>query len=199
MISRWQYIYSYNKKNCQTYTHYIVNIHTHTHSYITNFWNFKMNGYTIVCLFTLFDYVPVNKFSVISGWVFLVWISTKQGLMSLAQGHNKVTPVMLELATPQSRVKHSTTEPLLALFISMEDCLYSFLYFFCRPFVFLCLKFIMLSCLFTAALWSPAGKGLTSWLFVGDVYCIFVLILYVPSTIFQLNRDGTSWVEPELS
>ena len=25
------------------------------------------------------------------------------------------------------------------------------------------------------------------------------LILYVPSTIFQLNRDGSSWVEPVLS
>ena len=27
----------------------------------------------------------------------------------------------------------------------------------------------------------------------------FDLILYVPSTIFQLNRDGSSWVEPVLS
>ena len=26
-----------------------------------------------------------------------------------------------------------------------------------------------------------------------------VLILYVPSTIFQLNRAGSSWVEPVLS
>ena len=25
------------------------------------------------------------------------------------------------------------------------------------------------------------------------------LILYLPSTIFQLNRDGSSWVEPVLS
>ena len=30
---------------------------------------------------------------------------------------------------------------------------------------FLCLVFLMLSCLFIAALWSPAGQGLT-----GDVY-----------------------------
>ena len=29
--------------------------------------------------------------------------------------------------------------------------------------------------------------------------CLFDLILYVPSTIFQLNRDGLSWVEPVLS
>ena len=28
---------------------------------------------------------------------------------------------------------------------------------------------------------------------------LFDLILYVPSTIFQLYRDGSSWVEPELS
>ena len=31
------------------------------------------------------------------------------------------------------------------------------------------------------------------------VNCLFDLILYVPSTIFQLNRDGSSWVEPVLS
>ena len=29
--------------------------------------------------------------------------------------------------------------------------------------------------------------------------CLFDLIFYVPSTIFQLNRDGSSWVEPVLS
>ena len=29
--------------------------------------------------------------------------------------------------------------------------------------------------------------------------CLFDLILYVPPTIFQLNRDGSSWVEPVLS
>ena len=31
------------------------------------------------------------------------------------------------------------------------------------------------------------------------VRILFDLILYVPSTIFQLNRDGSSWVEPVLS
>ena len=30
----------------------------------------------------------------------------------LAQGHNAVTPVWLELAAPRARVKHSTTEHL---------------------------------------------------------------------------------------
>ena len=29
--------------------------------------------------------------------------------------------------------------------------------------------------------------------------CLFDLILYVPSTIFQIYRDGSSWVEPVLS
>ena len=29
--------------------------------------------------------------------------------------------------------------------------------------------------------------------------CLFELILYIPSTTFQLNRDGSSWVEPVLS
>ena len=29
-------------------------------------------------------------------------------------------------------------------------------------------------------------------------FCLFDLILYVPSQMFQLNRDGSSWVEPVL-
>ena len=29
--------------------------------------------------------------------------------------------------------------------------------------------------------------------------CLFDLIFYVPSTIFQLYRDGSSWVQPVLS
>ena len=31
------------------------------------------------------------------------------------------------------------------------------------------------------------------------LFVLFDLILYVPSTIFQLNRDGSSWAEPVLS
>ena len=30
------------------------------------------------------------------------------------------------------------------------------------------------------------------------MFCLFDLILYVPSTIFQLCKDGSSWVEPVL-
>ena len=39
----------------------------------------------------------------------------------------------------------------------------------------LCLVFVMLSCLFIAALWSPAGKGLTSWLLFVMFNCVFSL------------------------
>ena len=31
------------------------------------------------------------------------------------------------------------------------------------------------------------------------LFCLFDLILYVQSTVFHLNRDGSSWVEPVLS
>ena len=34
----------------------------------------------------------------------------------------------------------------------------------CGYLFYLCLVFLMLSRLFVAALWSPAGKGLASWL-----------------------------------
>ena len=31
------------------------------------------------------------------------------------------------------------------------------------------------------------------------LFCLFDLILNVPLTIFQLNREGSSWVEPVMS
>ena len=42
---------------------------------------------------------------------------------------------------------------------------------------YLCLVFVMLLCLFIAALWSPAGKGLTSWLLFVMFNCTFVTFL----------------------
>ena len=39
---------------------------------------------------------------------------------------------------------------------------------------YLCLVFVMLSHLFIAALWSPAGKGMTSWLLFVMSNCDFV-------------------------
>ena len=40
---------------------------------------------------------------------------------------------------------------------------------------YLCLVFVMLLRLFITALWSPAGKGLTSWLLLVIFNCVFVL------------------------
>ena len=42
-------------------------------------------------MFCLILYIPVNNFSVMLGWVFLVCTSTKQRIKCLAQGHNTVT------------------------------------------------------------------------------------------------------------
>ena len=39
---------------------------------------------------------------------------------------------------------------------------------------YLCFMFVMLLCLFIAALWSPAGKGLISWLSLMMFNCVFV-------------------------
>ena len=60
------------------------------------------------------------------------------------------------------------------------------LYFFCGSFVFLCLVFLMLMRLFIAALWSPAGKGLTSWLLL-VMFIVFLLLTLVVSWV----RCGT--------
>ena len=38
--------------------------------------------------------------------------------------------------------------------------------------------FVLLSRLFIAALWSPAGKGLTSWLLFVMFNCVFVTFPY---------------------
>ena len=63
------------------------------------------------CFIDLILYIPISIFSVMLGRVFLGWTRTKQKIKCLAQGHNAVPLVRLEPATPQSRVKHSTTEP----------------------------------------------------------------------------------------
>ena len=41
---------------------------------------------------------------------------------------------------------------------------------------YLCLVNVMLLRLFIAALWSPAGKGLTSWL----LFVMFIVVCYLP-------------------
>ena len=42
------------------------------------------------------------------------------------------------------------------------------------PFGYLCFMFVMISCLFIAALWSPAGKGLTLAVLYLMFSCVFV-------------------------
>ena len=42
---------------------------------------------------------------------------------------------------------------------------------------YLCLVFVMLLRLFIAALWSPAGKRLSSWLSFVMINCVFVTFL----------------------
>ena len=59
-------------------------------------------------------------------------------------------------------------------------------YCFCGSFEFLWLVFVMLSCLLIAALWSPEGKGLTSWL----LFVMFVVILLL-SHLVSWDRCGT--------
>ena len=51
---------------------------------------------------------------------------------------------------------------------------------------FLCLVFLMLSRLFIAALWSPPGKGLASWLLL-VMFTVFLLLSHVVSWV----RCGT--------
>ena len=51
---------------------------------------------------------------------------------------------------------------------------------------YLCIVFVMLSRLFIAALWSPEGKGLTSWL----LFVMFIVILLL-SHLVSLDRCGT--------
>ena len=49
----------------------------------------------------------------------------------------------------------------------------------------------------------PEDHRSNIWYYYRTLTCLFVclfdLIFYVPSTIFQLNRDGSSWVELVLS
>ena len=51
---------------------------------------------------------------------------------------------------------------------------------------YLCLVIVMLLRLFIAALWSPAGKGLTSWL----LFVMFIAVLLL-SHVVSWVRCGT--------
>ena len=51
---------------------------------------------------------------------------------------------------------------------------------------YLCLVFVMLSRLFIATLWSPEGRGLTSWF----LFVMFIVILLL-SHLVSWDRCGT--------
>ena len=51
---------------------------------------------------------------------------------------------------------------------------------------YLCLVFVMFSRLSIAALWSPEGKGLTSW----HLFVMFIVILLL-SHLVSRDRFGT--------
>ena len=52
---------------------------------------------------------------------------------------------------------------------------------------YLCLVFAMLSRLFIAALWSPEGKELTSWL----LFIMCLVIFFLISHLVSLDRCDT--------
>ena len=53
-------------------------------------------------------------------------------------------------------------------------------------FCYVCLVFVMLSPLFIAALWSPAEKGMISWL----LFVMFIVLLLL-SNVVSLVMCGT--------
>ena len=59
---------------------------------------------------------------------------------------------------------------------------------------FLCLVFLMLLGLFIAALWSPAGKGLTSWLLL-VMFIVFLFPMWYPGSGVVLDCI-ISWTLP---
>ena len=51
---------------------------------------------------------------------------------------------------------------------------------------YLCLVFVMLSRLFIAALWSPAGKGMTPWL----LFVVFNCVLSLSHVVSWVRCDA---------
>ena len=51
--------------------------------------------------------------------------------------------------------------------------------------VFLCLVFLMLFRLLIADLWSPAGKGLTSWLLLVMFIVLFYFLMWCGTRLYR--------------
>ena len=52
--------------------------------------------------------------------------------------------------------------------------------------MFFCLVFLIFLCLFIAALWSPAGKGLSYWLML-----VMIIVILLFSLVVSLVRCGS--------
>ena len=71
--------------------------------------------------------------------------------------------------------------------------LFNFIMLYCTPFYCLVYYNILFYC--KCLLYAFPLYNVLQYNF----FCLFNLIFYVPSTIFQLKRDESSWVEPVLS
>ena len=91
----------------------------------------------------------------------------------------------------------------LAFIFKSYKCVYM-----CLHLCYLCFVFVMLSRLFIAALWSPAGKGPTSWLSFVMFNCVFVtfpcgilgqvwclIVIFVAFLTFKILVLTISWVK----
>ena len=54
---------------------------------------------------------------------------------------------------------------------------------------YFCFVFVILVCPIIAALWSPIGKGLTSWLSFVMFNCVFVTSMWYPGSVWYLIPD----------
>ena len=72
-----------------------------------------------------------------------------------------------------TKVEVGVVKPSSKIFLLTVPRRTSFVEYLC----YLCLVFFMRSRLFIAVMWSPAGKGLTSWLLFVTFNCVFVTFL----------------------
>ena len=56
---------------------------------------------------------------------------------------------------------------------------------------YLCLVFVMLSLLFIAALWSPEGQGLTSWL----LFVMFIVFFVKYNNVFSIRMKSSVFIK----
>ena len=133
---------------------------------------FLLLWYSVLCtgeslsLLYLFFYMLIYMFmEMMHGWV--RGLSCKPNIY--------VSWSTYELWVRLARRETGLSPPVAYLYWTFQ-CSTSFVDHLC----YLCLVFVMLSCVFIAVLWSPEGKGLTAWLlFV--MYVVILLLSYLVS------------------